>query len=170
MEPSLPMDSFIVFGAKYLFAAVVLGAAIPLISQSRESRARYLTAAAFALVLGVAMTKGAGAMYFDPRPFTHGVKALIAHEPDNGFPSDHTVLSFAAAVLALWANRRLGAGLLLVAAVVGACRTLSGVHTPLDVVAGAAIGVVSAACSILLALRVVKASSGSARDPSSASG
>lgn len=94
--------------------------------------------------IAVVLTKTAGGLYFEPRPFvTQHFQPLIAHAPDNGFPSDHTVVSTLAALLCLGFNRTLGCGLLLLALLVGATRVLCGLHTPLDVVAAMAIAAVS---------------------------
>ncbi|GAA1070917.1 MULTISPECIES: phosphatase PAP2 family protein [Kitasatospora] len=60
---------------------------------------------------------------------------------DWSFPSNHTVIAFAAAA-ALWtADRRLGAVALVAAVLMGASRVWVGVHYPHDVLAGAVIGV-----------------------------
>jgi undecaprenyl-diphosphatase len=148
------MDTLIVYGAKYLFAVVLLGAVSPLIWLSKQGRIRFLVSAVIAGIIAVALTKGSGAVYVDPRPFTEGVRSLISHEADNGFPSDHTVLSFTAAMLAFAASRRLGVVLLALALVVGACRVLSGVHHPIDAIAGAAFGLIAAVVGTFIGSRV----------------
>ena len=145
------MNTLIILGAKYLFAVVVLGAAVVGLVLPKERRLLFVAQAVLTTVIALALTKLAGALYFDPRPFTHGVTALIAHEADNGFPSDHTVLSVAAATIALQANRKLGMYLLALALVVGFCRFAAGLHSPLDVVTGALIGAVSAWLGYILA-------------------
>ena len=148
----MAMTFLIVFVAKYLVAFVVLGAAALLIKMPREQQKLYLKRGIIAVVLAVVLTKTAGALYFDPRPFTHGATALIPHAPDNGFPSDHTVLSFSAALLAFTVSRRVGGVLLVFSGLVGLCRVLSGVHSPLDVIAAIAISVVSVALALRLAV------------------
>lgn len=137
------MESLIVLGAKYLFAVIVVGAATPLLWLPRKERWAYLTTAVICGILAFGLTKLAGNLYFDPRPFTHGVRSLIPHEADNGFPSDHTVLSFTAALLCLRVSKPYGAALLILAGMVAASRVLAGVHETLDVVAAAAIGGIS---------------------------
>jgi len=146
------MTSLIIFGAKYLVFFVVLGAVALLVQLPREHQKLYIKRAVSAGILAFVFTKLAGALYFDPRPFTHGATALIPHAPDNGFPSDHTVLSFLAALLALTVSKRVGGILLLSSGIVALCRVLSGIHTPLDVIAATFISCVSVA--IALRLRV----------------
>ncbi|PBC77273.1 undecaprenyl-diphosphatase [Streptomyces sp. TLI_235] len=64
---------------------------------------------------------------------------------DWSFPSNHTVIAFAAAA-ALWtANRRLGALALIAAALMGVSRVWVGVHYPHDVLAGALVGLLAGA-------------------------
>jgi membrane-associated phospholipid phosphatase len=80
-------------------------------------------------------------VYASPKP--------LVHTPHDGsFPSGHATASFAcAAVLAFWAPRGAPAFFLLAAAIAWS-RVYVGVHYPLDVVGGAALGV-----AIALALR-----------------
>ncbi|MBU6389754.1 phosphatase PAP2 family protein [Patescibacteria group bacterium] len=144
------MDSFIIFGASYLFLIVGLGAAYLFFVLPKEKRLSYVLAGAISGIIALILTKLAGAAYFDPRPFTHGTHALIQHAPDNGFPSDHSVLSFTIALLVFTYNRRLGTVLMALAVLVAVCRVAVGVHTPLDVIAGAGIGLVSAGIGTLI--------------------
>jgi undecaprenyl-diphosphatase len=146
----MTMTFLIIFGAKYLVAFVALGAAALLIKMPGEQQKLYIKRGIIAGILALVLTKLSGALYFDPRPFTHGVTALIPHAPDNGFPSDHTVLSFLAALLALTVSKRVGGVLLVLSALVGLCRVISGIHSPLDVIAAAAISVVSVALALRL--------------------
>ncbi len=57
--------------------------------------------------------------------------------------------SFLAALLALTVSKQVGSVLLVLAALVGLCRVLSGIHAPLDVLAAIAISIIS----VTLALR-----------------
>lgn len=143
------MTALIVFAAKYLFLVILLCAGGIILMLPKDRWAGYVVTACLAALLAIVLTQIAGAAHYDPRPFTRGVPALVPHTADNGFPSDHTVLSVTAALLALQASRRVGAGLLLLAAVVGIGRIVAGLHAPIDVLAGAAIGalaVVTASC------------------------
>ncbi len=144
------MTTFIIFGAKYLVVFVALGAATLLVRLPREQQKLYIKRAVIAGILALVLTKLAGVLYFDPRPFTHGATALIPHAPDNGFPSDHTVLSFLAALLALTVSKRVGGILLLLSGIVALCRVLSGIHTLLDVIAATVISCVSVALALRL--------------------
>ncbi|MGW4384740.1 phosphatase PAP2 family protein [Kitasatospora sp. NPDC004531] len=72
---------------------------------------------------------------------------------DWSFPSNHTVIAFAAAVALLYADRRLGLLGLLAAVLMGASRVWVGAHYPHDVAAGALVGVLVAIPLALLAGR-----------------
>lgn len=147
------MATLIIFGAKYLFI-LVLAIAIGVFWTIRDKqRKTYIVTALFATVIAFILTKLAGALYFDPRPFTHGIISLIPHEPDNGFPSDHVVLSVTSAAIAFGFSRIYGIPLLLLSALVGVCRVAAGVHSPVDAIAGMIIGIVAAWCGVFISTR-----------------
>ncbi|KDN82703.1 phosphatase PAP2 family protein [Kitasatospora cheerisanensis] len=72
---------------------------------------------------------------------------------DWSFPSNHTVIAFAAATALWFADRRLGGIGLLAAVLMGASRVWVGAHYPHDVAVGAVVGVLVAAVLALLAGR-----------------
>ncbi|MFF4650051.1 phosphatase PAP2 family protein [Streptomyces sp. NPDC001380] len=71
---------------------------------------------------------------------------------DWSFPSNHTVVAFAAAAALLVVDRRIGAVAVLAAVAMGASRVWIGVHYPHDVLAGALVGV-TVALPLTLAAR-----------------
>jgi undecaprenyl-diphosphatase len=84
-----------------------------------------------------------------PRP-----KALVPVPHDASFPSGHAATSFAAATVLTFAFPRLGPALFLLAAAVAFSRVYVGVHYPLDILGGAALGVlVAVALHALLRVR-----------------
>ncbi|MFI9271718.1 phosphatase PAP2 family protein [Kitasatospora sp. NPDC052896] len=74
----------------------------------------------------------AGSVPLDPCPAAN----------DWSFPSNHSVIAFAAAVALLFAYRRLGWGVLVAAVLMAASRVWVGVHYPHDVLVGALVGTV----------------------------
>lgn len=80
---------------------------------------------------------------FDAHP--HLVRLLIPHSRDRSFPSDHASASFAIAFVLFARHRRLGIGLMAAAALMGFARVFVGVHYPLDIAGGIAIGFGAAA-------------------------
>ncbi len=100
-----------------------------------------LLVGAVALILSLA----ASSIYDNPRPFmVTGIAPLVAHDPGNGFPSDHALLTGTLAAIATMFNPYLGALLWLLALIVGAGRVLAGVHHTVDVLASFGIAIVSA--------------------------
>lgn len=69
---------------------------------------------------------------------------LAARTADPSFPSDHAAAAFAIAVAVFAFSRRAGGALLAVAVLIAVSRVALGVHYPVDVLAGAAVGAVSA--------------------------
>jgi len=140
-----------IFAAQYLVFIDALLAAVVILwrirSWPRPRLLRYILIAVLLLLLSYVFAQLGGALYSDPRPFTQDhVRPLIAHAPDNGFPSDHALL--AAAVVALvalvspvWAVPFAVLGILVDWAPVGA-----GIHQVADVV-GSSLFVVLAAVS-----------------------
>jgi undecaprenyl-diphosphatase len=86
------------------------------------------------------------------RPFlVHPLPRPLVHPPSTGsFPSGHSTTAFACATVIAWADPRLAAPVFVLAALVAWSRVYVGVHYPLDVVGGAALGVLVATALLRL--------------------
>lgn len=129
------MDSLIIFGAEYLYLAIVIAALFHLVLVEKKRSSEVIVAALIALPITYLVAKALSLLYFDPRPFVVGnFVPLLPHAPDNGFPSDHTLLSAAIAAVIFAYERRLGAVLFIVAFLVGLARVAAGIHHMTDII------------------------------------
>ncbi len=108
--------------------------------RSRNQRAVIL------LIVGVlisqAFIKDLSFVYFRPRPFaTETVKLLFYRPSVSSFPSVPIAGVFVFASSISPVNRTLGLVLYLLGSLYGLARVYAGVHFPLDIVGGAAIGI-----------------------------
>ena len=129
------VDSAIVFVAKYfLYLSVAIVGIHWLMATKRDKidlMAHYLVGGIIALVLA----KVGAHFYYDTRPFvSHHIRPLMPHAADNGFPSDHALLSSFLGFTMLAYSRRLGYGLLVLAVLIGAARVAAHIHSPIDIV------------------------------------
>lgn len=139
------MDTLIIFTAKYLYLVIILIGVVTFFRLSKEKRFELFVFAATTLPLMFALLILASSLYNNPRPFVVGdFTPLIPHAPDNGFPSDHTILSTAIAALIFPYARKTSIILFILALLVGAGRVLAGVHHTLDIVGSMVIAMVVA--------------------------
>lgn len=106
-----------------------------------------LAAATEAAMIGLLCNQLIGLFYFHPRPFALGLcTPLIAHVPDNSFPSDHVTFLSAASlyVLASQLMPRRSLVLLAVTVLTAWARVYCGIHFPFDMFGSLAIGIVAA--------------------------
>ncbi|MFL5921625.1 MAG: phosphatase PAP2 family protein [Gaiellaceae bacterium] len=82
-------------------------------------------------------------VYAEPRPLVH-----VPHSA--AFPSGHASAAFAAATVIAWASRPLAVPAYVLAALVAWSRVYVGVHWPLDVIGGAAVGTLVAIALLTL--------------------
>ncbi len=130
----LIMNTIIALGANYLYIPVSLLAIYFLWTEGKEKRKSLLIFAAISLPLTLAFARIAGHFYYDPRPFVVGhFTPIIPHAPDNGFPSDHALLTSALAALVFVFNRKKGLILGALALLVGYFRVAAEVHHWIDI-------------------------------------
>lgn len=133
------MATLIAFVAQWalLVPAALVAALIVLRRRWRED----LIEAFLAGVTTIFAVKIAGALRFETRPFlAEHVHPLVAHAPDNAFPSDH-LAACGLAVVYLWPRSKAASLVALAfAAAIGAARVLAHLHWPVDIVAGFLIG------------------------------
>lgn len=128
------MTPVMIFFAKYLYLVVIVLAIIFIALQPRQIQKKILIFALVTLPLTYVLAKIAGKLYYDPRPFVvDHIKPLIPHAANNGFPSDHTLITSAIAALVFVFNKKWGIGLAVLALLVGVGRIYAHIHSPIDI-------------------------------------
>jgi membrane-associated phospholipid phosphatase len=135
--------------------AVVLLTVVYVVARNRS----VLPVAAAAVAAGAAwvLANGAKVIADRPRPYEVMAGAVLRQQPAHGtsFPSSHTAVALAVVVaLVPFLARPLAAAGIAYAGLVGWSRVYLGVHYPLDVLAGAGIGMAVGGV-ILLALQAL---------------
>ena len=87
------MDTLFIFGAHYLYLFALASALYFFWTLPAQDKISIIVFSVTSLIATYIMVIIVGHLYYDPRPFTQThIAPLIPHDPDNGFPSDHTVL------------------------------------------------------------------------------
>ncbi|MGZ4160742.1 MAG: undecaprenyl-diphosphatase [Neobacillus sp.] len=133
-----PLIELVAEKAEYLFFAAILFYWFFQKSQNRKMVVEACLSACVALGINVLL----GMFFYRDRPFVaHHVNWLIPHVKNASFPSDHATAAFVIAT-AIWIWRKRDGWIwLFLAAGIALSRVWTGVHYPLDVIAGMIIGV-----------------------------
>lgn len=137
-----PVMRFFAEYAEYLFYFGIVVYWFTRTEQNRWMVAEALISACIAMGFSAVL----GHFFYRDRPFvTHAVLQLINHPANASFPSDHAIGAFVIATT-IWLFRSKDGKLwLAIAALIALSRVWTGVHYPLDVLAGAVIGAGAAA-------------------------
>jgi undecaprenyl-diphosphatase len=129
------MHALVTFIAKYFIIVPFLCALVIFIRLSNKQRLRFAIYGLVTGIIAIILAKIGSQFYYDPRPFVaHHTVPYFPHGSDNGFPSDHTLLSFSLAFIAVRFDKRLGMVALIAASLVGCARVIAGVHHVSDVI------------------------------------
>ena len=138
------MHAIVTFIAQYLLFILIAIAGIYWLKQDNIAKLKIAFIGIVGSLIALILMKIGAALFYDPRPFvTHNVIPYFQHAADNGFPSDHTSLAAVLAVTLFFASRKLGIALLIGAILVGSARVVAHVHSPIDIIGGLVIGIVS---------------------------
>ena len=138
------MNTFFIFSAEYLFVLPIFVLGAYFVARTWPAQKRMALFAVPAGVLTYLLGLIGNYLYYDPRPFVAlHFTPLVPHAPDNGFPSDHTLLVSAVAMIGTLWNRRLGMVLWILAILVAIGRVYVGLHHVLDVIASMVFAVIA---------------------------
>lgn len=150
-------DYFFIFGAKYLYLLAGVIVLVWFWKLPKEKKKEIIIFGVIALPVIYLVSKIGAWLYFDPRPFVVGHFApLIPHDPDNGFPSDHALLMSAIASIIYPFNKKVSAGVWIIAVLVGISRVYVGIHHPIDIVGSVVISAVVSALAYFVFNRFIK--------------
>lgn len=141
------LDWLIIFLGKYLGYLLIFGTALFIIREKDWKKSfQNFTFIALSLILSRGLlTEILRLFIFRERPFAaFGFEPLINHSATaNAFPSGHAVFYFTLAIALFYLDKKLGWYFLGGAVLIGLARVMAGVHWPLDIVGGAALGTLS---------------------------
>lgn len=130
---------------------VILGLAIAWWRVSNEKKKQFIVSTIIGGVIAFVLSRIASKLYYDPRPFvTEHVKPLIPHAADNGFPSDHALLTMTLSVATYFFSKKIAGLMMILTFGVGLARVLAKVHSPLDILGGWVFGFIGAVAGYYL--------------------
>ncbi len=138
------MNLVIIFGASYLYLVILVISLVVFLYLSKPKKLSFLKLLIPTSITAYVLAKLAGLFIHSPRPFIiENIKPLIHATTDNGFPSDHTLLSMVLALVVLAFNRKVGTVLILLAIIVGITRVLAHAHHIGDIVGSITIAILA---------------------------
>lgn len=147
------MNAVISFCAQYLYILVLLLTVLAVIQLKKSSsqKVKFILAIVIAGVIAFILSRISSHLYYDPRPFVREhVKPLFPHIADNGFPSDHALLTGTLTAVTYFYNRKYGTILLVPTVIIGIARVLAKVHSPIDIVGGWVFGLIGSIAAYYL--------------------
>lgn len=138
------VQTVIAFVANYLYLASIALGLYGLFLAPKEIQTSLIKTAFFSLPIAFIVGKIANYFIENPRPFVVQKNfPLIPHAPDNGFPSDHTLLVATIAATIFVYKPKLGMILFLLAFLIGGSRVLARIHHPADILGSIGIAILA---------------------------
>lgn len=140
------LDGIIVFFAVYLGYLLILPLAYLAWRRREQAREIIATAVLAALLSRGVITEIIRYLHHKQRPFAVlDVHQIIDHSSGSAFPSGHAAFFFALAAAVFVYDKRYGVWFFVAASLISIARVMGGIHWPLDILAGAVVGIFSAA-------------------------
>lgn len=136
------MNALIIFSAEHLYLLSI--AIFVIYGVVTKARKRFWLLAVIVLPVSFLLSRLAGAFFYDPRPFVDpSVIPLFPHAADNGFPSDHALLTGTLAAVVSVFSAPVAVALWVLALIVGGARVLARVHHLVDILGSYAIALIA---------------------------
>lgn len=146
------MHEIVIIIAKYFIVLAALVALYVWLKLERDQKKTFILEGLVGGLLALALAFIGSRLYHNPRPFVVGhFTPYFSHGNDNGFPSDHMLLTSVLAFLCLKYSKTWGWVLVILAILIGSSRVIAGVHHSIDIIGSAifaAIGVAVARFAI----------------------
>lgn len=141
-------DDIIVFFAKdFGYLLILLFIAILIFDKKLigSKKKIFLFVATSVFLSRLVITEIIRAFYCSPRPFAvDTVNQLLIHDYTGSFPSGHAAFFFALAMAIFFFQKKWSILFFTGAVLIGLSRVIAGIHWPLDILAGAIVGIISA--------------------------
>ena len=137
------LDSLMIFGADYLiYFTILLVLILGLIGKSNDKKAFLLIL--LGVPIAILLIKLIHLFIFEPRPFvTLHISPLVKEAADASFPSRHATILSVIAFSYTFFKSKWAPLFLFIMFWVGLSRIFVGVHYPLDIAGGFAVGIIS---------------------------
>ena len=138
------MNTLIILTAKYLYIIIILIGIVVFLGADKQDKMRLVKLVLVAGPLALIMVFISSHLFYDARPFVvQNIQPLIPHSPDNGFPSDHTLVSMLVALIIYQVNKNTGILLTVLAIMVGVSRIMAHIHYPVDILGSIVIAMIA---------------------------
>lgn len=139
---------------------VILGIILLFFRKTRATGAAILLSFIGVYIFGQLVLKN---LFSRPRPchIDQAFSLLVSRPSSSSFPSTHSACSFAAATSIFLNNRKTGAAVFAVAALIAYSRLYLFVHFPTDVLAGIVLGIVMGVAAVRICDHIQKKKLGS---------
>jgi undecaprenyl-diphosphatase len=145
MHPENMKHVFVVVAGQYLFLLVILGLLVAWIRSPKDSKLRFFVSVLVVGAIAYCLSLLAAHLHHDTRPFVaRHLAPLIPHGADNGFPSDHALLTMTLTAITFFFSKRTATLMFLVTILVAVARIAALIHSPQDIAGAWILGIVGA--------------------------